>query len=1051
MAIYVSKGETSTGLDVSYDSMFILKGGTAKKTRLNDEGDMYVSNGGTAIETEINEYGHMFVSKGGTVKQTTVTPYGWMYVSNGGTASDTTVNERGNLHVSKGAKAFNTTVNQSGLMYISGGTVSGVNVNFSGYFCLGGGTINGLSLDRASGCVSSGGGTINDLTMSGGYISFYSGTINRATVDHGDIYCYSGGKINSATFNGGRLTVSSNCTANKITLENSAHMDVYQSKSKASGITVRTGGSMYIGSGAVVSNITFLGGISDPSKDQYAGRLAAYGGTIKGLTIGSGTSIGLFTGCTATKVKWTPGDGVVNIWSASVSFTSKYSGVYLGSNGASVKNTKKFDSETVGNGASAYIAKGGVAGGLTVASGGRVNVWSGGTAKNTTVGYNQTSGYMNVSSGGTAAGVTVLDSGYLSISGGKASGVTVCSGGNMDIYGGSVSGIKVEAGGGLGIASGTATDVEWTPFEGELEVYGGAHITFANEITGVYVGDNGTSQYHTDETLENKTITTGSNTMYVMSGGIVEGTRIETGSMYVFGGSALETHLLDSFNGGYMYLHDGGVAIDTHVSSGGLYVYSGGTADHTTISSGHIDVYSGGIASDTKIISGAMGVWGGSAVNVTVSSGASIHIESGKLNEATVLGGVYHGAAYITASSGAVLSDITLEYGACLYVSKGAKVTNVTSSYGSLIVAEKGATVKITKTIKAESPDSDHSDDTNKENGNGWKDKKKKTVTDAVLNSEALTIKKGMYSSIEFDTNGPMSYDPYNYKNYVGYTDEIDFKKIHLDGTAMLSFEITATEAAKFTIWEWNGSKMVSKQSTSLKEREFSPFKGAVSSLKEYFVETKGIILDGGKDYYLSVESTNASKGGNAYYFVYLDSSDSKFFGTPDKKDDTWQNLSDDYDLGALSGSKDNIVRDWVGYEDAVDYRKFTVEGEKKTLSFHIQSSDLTKFTVWKYDAKREKTVALQTTSIEDNYWGEYQYGTTTDQLQLDTGEYYFSMESTNAKKGGNADYKISVIVGDEYKAALAMPESASDACSLAMPETADSLGMTDSLSLGVW
>ena len=29
--------------------------------------------------------------------------------------------------------------------------------------------------------------------------------------------------------------------------------------------------------------------------------------------------------------------------------------------------------------------------------------------------------------------------------------------------------------------------------------------------------------------------------MYVMSGGIVEGTRIETGSMYVFGGSALET------------------------------------------------------------------------------------------------------------------------------------------------------------------------------------------------------------------------------------------------------------------------------------------------------------------------------------------------------------------------------------------------------------------------------------------------------------------------------------------------------------------------------
>ena len=58
MAEYiVSKGETSTGLDISCDSMFILKGGTAEITKLNDEADMFVSNGGRAIETEINQYG----------------------------------------------------------------------------------------------------------------------------------------------------------------------------------------------------------------------------------------------------------------------------------------------------------------------------------------------------------------------------------------------------------------------------------------------------------------------------------------------------------------------------------------------------------------------------------------------------------------------------------------------------------------------------------------------------------------------------------------------------------------------------------------------------------------------------------------------------------------------------------------------------------------------------------------------------------------------------------------------------------------------------------
>ena len=221
------------------------------------------------------------------------------------------------------------------------------------------------------------------------------------------------------------------------------------------------------------------------------------------------------------------------------------------------------------------------------------------------------------------------------------------------------------------------------------------------------------------------------------------------------------------------------------------------------------------------------------------------------------------------------------------------------------------------------------------------------------------------------------------------------------------------------------------------------------SSSKYFFVETKDITLKSG-DYYLSMESTNAAKGGNAYYNVIL-AEDSQFFGTPDNKDDTWKDLPDQYNLGLLGESKDNIVRDWVGYEDATDYRKFSV-GEKAQFSFEIESSEVTKFTVWKYDPTKKKLVSLQKTSIEDNYWGEYQYGTTTDQLQLDAGEYYFSVESPDAKKGGNADYKVSVIVGDEYKAALAMPETASDACSLAMPETASdvcalAMSETDSLA----
>ena len=154
-------------------------------------------------------------------------------------------------------------------------------------------------------------------------------------------------------------------------------------------------------------------------------------------------------------------------------------------------------------------------------------------------------------------------------------------------------------------------------------------------------------------------------------------------------------------------------------------------------------------------------------------------------------------------------------------------------------------------------------------------------------------------------------------------------------------------------------------------------------------------------------------------------------------------------------------MEDWVGYEDAIDYRKFTV-GEKTELSFEIISSEATKFTVWKYDARRKKTVALQTMPVDDYYidWDiwEYRCKGTTDPLQLEAGEYYFSVESPNAKKSGNATYNVSVTVGTAEiksaisKAALAMPETESVASALTMPEMdslADSFSMTDSLSLG--
>ena len=117
---------------------------------------------------------------------------------------------------------------------------------------------------------------------------------------------------------------------------------------------------------------------------------------------------------------------------------------------------------------------------------------------------------------------------------------------------------------------------------------------------------------------------------------------------------------------------------------------------------------------------------------------------SGSANSATACSGVYRQGGRIYISSGAVVSNLVLEYGATLLVEKGAKVTNVSSSYGSIINAENGASVKKITTVVAESPDSDH------DKKNGWADKKKKTINSYVMNSTPLLI-DSLYDEIQLD------------------------------------------------------------------------------------------------------------------------------------------------------------------------------------------------------------------------------------------------------------------------------------------------------------
>ena len=91
--------------------------------------------------------------------------------------------------------------------------------------------------------------------------------------------------------------------------------------------------------------------------------------------------------------------------------------------------------------------------------------------------------------------------------------------------------------------------------------------------------------------------------------------------------------------------------------------------------------------------------------------------------------------------------------------------------------------------------------------------------------------------------------------------------KIHLSNSSTLRFDVNATGAVKFTVFSLSaGKKAGTYNMKSLQSTTFKPGKGqnTVSG------ETKLLALSAG-DYYLCMESTDAKKGGSAYYNVAVD------------------------------------------------------------------------------------------------------------------------------------------------------------------------------------
>ena len=221
---------------------------------------------------------------------------------------------------------------------------------------------------------------------------------------------------------------------------------------------------------------------------------------------------------------------------------------------------------------------------------------------------------------------------------------------------------------------------------------------------------------------------------------------------------------------------------------------------------------------------------------------------------------------------------------------------------------------------------------------------------------------------------------------WVGYGDAVDYRAVTFGNAGKYTFSINATDAAKLTVWTLRPN-------------------GRLKALKKVSVKAgtsggiAGLLLDAGT-YYLSVESTTAKKGGSADYDVSLDGA-STFFTKGDNNDDEIGRLTDAHRITVGDTAVSLISGEWVGYGDAVDYRAVTF-GNAGKYTFSINATDAAKLTVWTL-RPNGRLKALKKVSVKAGTSGGIAG------LLLDAGTYYLSVESTTAKKGGSADYDVSL------------------------------------------
>ena len=776
-------------------SFEVADGATANGVTVAMGGKLTVKDGGTATEVKENG-GYVEIADGAKVTfrenafRNLTLSYGKSASVHAGTTAYSITVAGGSLEAFEGG-VLNGLRFVSGTLLADGATMTNTIIGVSGddedyYYDEEEGVFQFAEVSDSTltnttlynGRFSVAGGSANETVLNGGRFSLNDGaTGSDITVNAGLFYIESGASASNITV-GGRWSEDDEYDYDEEDpYASSAQLCVKDDGSVASDITIDRGGWFYVEEGAVADNITINAG----------GHLHVDAGA-------TATNVH-WTPCQSDI--YIEEGAVVTF--ADDEFSGVYFKRYDDEEATAGHAWKMYDQEFQGHMyvmADGLVEKSNVNGELYVYDGGTVNdiTWSGngkftvldgGVANGTVIyaseDYDGEFGYMGfdpvVSGGGTVNDTLVLSGAVLRLEDGAVANGTTVVAGKLELEAGAVAnnttikadpeseygreydedghvydygygylnvaegatanGVTVKAGGILNVASGgTATNVDWTPCTGgRLSAEDGAVVTFANELSGVYYGDEDhlTSQAATmnfktvgindDEEYSNRL-------MYVMdSGSVTKTSVIRGGALYVNGGKADRTTVAGGewYSGtvALMTVADGGVANRTSVggfamdewgdyyyASGTLYVGNGGIANKTEVNDNSlIRIENGGIAKDTTL-DGTYGYaydeWdemylvssfasmciadGGTAVNTEISDGV-VFVSSGGVMSNFVIDTLMD-ADYASSSSENYDEELYTTYTAGIHLSAGGKLTGqMTFLNNAKVFASNGAII----------------------------------------------------------------------------------------------------------------------------------------------------------------------------------------------------------------------------------------------------------------------------------------------------------------------------------------------------------------------